>query len=321
MNILTGFKIDQGSITRKMASPPPLAHLPYEETEPEDLWQKCRDYQDRWKRESSPSSARSETMQKRMSEFKKQKAINLVLMRNKLEGTLPEGATEYETYHLFQRVLENIDLPDVAQSTDTSRNGSDKRVSKRQLLQHMRAYCRLCEKAIDEREHLSEKLILEIHAVLMDGLENDGRRVNAGVYRTEAVHADGHCFPSHEVVPTRMSEIVAEYNQKVVLPDHDTYQLASWLLQEVISLHPFEDGNGRLSRLLWCYSLMRDGLPFPTTLSSGHNKTYRHYIQALKKYQRGSDNEHSHLTSLTVLSVHNGWSNFNWDKYEKPSTS
>ena len=257
-----------------------------------------------------------------MSEFKNQKAINLVWMSNKLEGTLPEGATEYETYDLLQRVLENNDLPDVAQSTDTGRNDS-KRDSQRQLLQHMSAYHRLCEKAIAEGEHLSEELILEIHAVLMEGLENDGRPVKAGVYRKIPVHAGEHCFPSHEVVPTRMPEIVAEYNRKVAVSGHDPYQLASWFLLEVISLHPFEDGNGRLCRLLWCYSLMRDGLPFPTTLSSGHKKPYKHYIQALTKCQGSFNNEYSHLTSLTVLSVHNGWSNFflNWDKYEKPSTS
>ena len=261
-------------------------------------------------------------MQKRMSEFKKQKAINLVWMSNKLEGTLPEGATEYETYDLLQRVLENNDLLNIAQSTDTGRNDSE-RVSKRQLLQHMRAYHRLCEEAIAKEEPLSEKLILEVHTVLMKGLENDGHPVKAGVYRKIPVHAGDHCFPSHEVVPTRMPKIVAEYNQRVMLPGHDPYQLASWFLLEIISLHPFEDGNGRLCRLLWCYSLMRDGLPFPTTISSGHEKAYRHYIQALKKCQRSINNEHSHLTSLTVLSVHNGWSNFflNWDKYEKPSTS
>ena len=315
MNILTGFKIDQGSITRKMASPPPLVHLPYEDTKPEELWRKCCNYQDRWKRESSPSFACSDTMQKRMSEFKKQKAINLVWMNNKLKlkGTFPKGATEYETYKLLQRILEN---------NDTSGNDPDERDSQRQLLQHTSAYHRLCGEAIAKEEPLSEKLILEVHTVLMKGLENDGRPVKAGVYRKIPVHAGDHCFPSHEVVPTRMPEIVAEYNQRVMVPDHDPYQLASWFLLEIISLHPFEDGNGRLCRLLWCYSLMRDGLPFPTTISSGHKKAYRHYIRALKKCQRSINNEHSHLTSLTVLSVHNGWSNFffNWDKYEKPST-
>ena len=300
---------------------PPLARLPYEERHPSDLWEECFHFRSRWDTESSLTSSPCQSqIRQSMSEFRRQKAINFVWLSNKLEGTLPEGASEHETNTVLRGLLDRLSCP-VSDGVATGETRRPTDPARQQLEQHMMAYIKLCEKAIAEREHLSEKLILEIHAVLMEGLENDGRPVKAGVYRKIPVRAGDHCFPSHEVVPTRMPEIVAEYNQKVVLPGHDTYQLASWLLQEVISLHPFEDGNGRLCRLLWCYSLMRDGLPFPTTLSSGHKKAYRHYIQALKKCQRSSDNGHSHLTSLTVLSVHNGWSNFfNWDKYEKPST-
>lgn len=280
----------------------------------------------KWKSESADQSPHSQKIREKMDKFKKQKAINLVWMSNMLEGTLPKGASKYETYDILMKLLGGSDTtqPDLGGSSNDG-TGSNDRKSKQQLIQHMKAYCRLCETAITRGEELSVDLIKETHKLLMDGLKNDGRVVTAGAYREGPVSADDHNFPDHTIVPDKMDKIVAEYNTKCSKPDHDPYQLASWLLFEVISLHPFEDGNGRLCRLLWCYSLMRDGMPFPTTLTSGHKKAYKHYIDALQKSQRfyfsheKPAEQHSSLTSLTVVSVERVWSNFffNWEKYEK----
>lgn len=117
----------------------------------------------------------------------------------------------------------------------------------------------------------------------MCGLKNEqGLSVNAGLYRTHSVMAGNHVFPSFKCVPRNMARIVKEYNEKFTTR-HDCYELASWLHYNVVSLHPFEDGNGRISRLLWCYSLMRDGLPFPAVLTSGHKKSQKHYVQCLQR--------------------------------------
>ena len=47
--------------------------------------------------------------------------------------------------------------------------------------------------------------------------------------------------------------------------NHDLFELASFLL----SLHSFEDDNCQLGWLLYCYPLIRDGLPFPSVLTLG----------------------------------------------------
>lgn len=310
-----------------LPAPPPLDRLPYDDRNPEDLWRLCVEFGKKWKSESADQSPCSKAIRRKMDNFKKQKAINLVWMSNKLEGTLPKGASEYKTYHLLTELLDAPDTTtlDLSGSSDDG-TGSEDRKSKQQLVQHMQAYCRLCDTAISRGEELSVDLIKETHRLLMDGLKNDGRTVTAGAYREGPVFADDHHFPDHEHVPDGMDRIVREYNVKCSEADHDPYQLASWLLFEVISLHPFEDGNGRLCRLLWCYSLMRDGMPFPTVLTSGHKKNaYKHYIRALKKSQRCDlrprepAEQYSSLTSLTVLSVEQAWSNFffNWEKYGK----
>ena len=87
---------------------------------------------------------------------------------------------------------------------------------------------------------------------MMSGLfTDDNKVVLAGEYRSIAVHGGMHNYPSFECIPRSMSYIVVEYNKRSEEP-HDMYQLASWLLFQIVSLHPFEDGNGRLCRLLWC---------------------------------------------------------------------
>ena len=63
-----------------------------------------------------------------------------------------------------------------------------------------------------------------------------------------------------------MSKVVDEYNKKSVNDNHDLYELASWFLYHVVTIHPFQDENGRLCHLLASYSLMHDGLPFSVTI-------------------------------------------------------
>lgn len=118
----------------------------------------------------------------------------------------------------------------------------------------------------------------------------------------------GHIFPSFKCVPSNMSRIVRQYNEKFSGP-HDSFELASWLHFSVVTLHPFEDGNGRISRL-WCYSLTRDGLPFPAVLTSGHKKSQKHLVLCLNRDDRFLRDANPHMTSLTVVSVLQAWQEF-----------
>ena len=52
----------------------------------------------------------------------------------------------------------------------------------------------------------------------------------------------------------------------------DLIQVAHDLFGDFLVVHPFQDGNGRLGRLLVAYALMQHGIPFPVTISSGNKK-------------------------------------------------
>ena len=117
----------------------------------------------------------------------------------------------------------------------------------------------------------------------MKGLMTEkGKPIMAGEYRSGPVSAGHHSFPDHKCIPESMKTLVTDYNSNLNT-EHHMFELASWFLYQIVTLHPFEDGNGRICRLLWCYSLIRDGLPFPLTLSDGHEKAHDHYVECIRR--------------------------------------
>lgn len=266
--------------------------------------EKCRE---KSKKAQQVWSSFLESNEEMLSNFHTKKILTLIWESNHLEGTLPKEAKEADANEKLLKIIET------KKSSDTPCADASK-VNKptQQLVNHLNAYFHLCSKDSDTQQlpTLSEELIKRTHEVMMRGLEtDDGTKVNAGVYRTISVHAGEHVFPSYKCVPANMARIVAEYESKASSA-HDPCQLASWLFFQVVSLHPFEDGNGRLSRLLWCYSLIRDELPFPAVLTSGHRRSQKHLVWCLERDRRLSVTDQPHLTSLSVVSVQKAWDSF-----------
>ena len=295
---------------------PVLVRLPFVEDDPKELWERCCDSLKKWKEGSSTS----EEIRAKMKSYEKERALNLVWMSNKLESTMPEGLSQYETFEILKKIYDEetndtieviLSRHDIARGGGLLEDAERERSSRRQLVQHLLAYKKLKEWAVSATPvPLSEEIIKDIHQILMTDLKTeDGIPVNGGSYREIPVHSGDHVFPDHDCVPRNMKKIVDTYNSKASAP-HDPYQLASWLLFEVISLHPFVDGNGRMCRLLWCASLMRDGLPFPLTITSGHKRARKHYVQCIERDRRPQYSNQPSLTTLTLVSVMRAWDNF-----------
>ena len=290
---------------------PYLAPLHYlDERNPKEIWKYCNEKQAEWVQKRSLDHKLSCLME----EYKKQRALNMVWLGNKLEGTLPDGVSQKATFKVLKEIYSlDADYQLSPQSNDENQ-GSDNDAEKhrktmRQLAQHMKAFKVLCKNEAVLSPPLTDVLVKRTHQVLMDGLKTeDGKPISSGEYRQGPVHAGPYSFPSHDCIPSGMKKILAEYNKKAADPSHDIYDLASWLLLKFVTLHPFEDGNGRMCRLLWCYSLMKDGLPFPLTISSGHSKAHGHYVKEIEADRRSL--ERGHLATLTLMSVRDAWINF-----------
>lgn len=271
-----------------------------------DAWKFCCSLQQKWNSEF----VNDELLADSMAKWRKMRSIRLVWLSDKFGGTLPEGANEYKTHQILSEMYEELFGTDIQVDNSPSTkhcNVEEDRYSEHQLKQHLKALLFLTKQS-NKATPLSVEMIKSAHRILAKGLvSEDGSAINAGEYRRIPVHSCFHSYPGFECISVRMEEIVAKYNERSS-EDHDLFQLASWLLCQVLTLHPFLDGNGRVSRLLWCYSLLRDDLPFPVTPFPGIKKAYR----CIRNDQESElvNPSCKHLTSLTVISITQTWNNF-----------
>lgn len=111
------------------------------------------------------------------------------------------------------------------------------------------------EDLIAAKEELTEWNVKNIHALILKEIDN----ANAGRYRNENVLIGGakHIPPKHFELDYLMQKLIQEYNH-----DWNTYHpvvRATLLHGEFVKIHPFIDGNGRTSRLLLNFELMKCG--------------------------------------------------------------
>jgi fido (protein-threonine AMPylation protein) len=86
-----------------------------------------------------------------------------------------------------------------------------------------------------------------------------------------------------EVKPA-LDALLADVKARLKDPSSDVYALAADFKQRFIAIHPFEDGNGRVGRLVVDRIFMERGLPPPLLANAGLDVTLSRdeYIQALK---------------------------------------
>ncbi|CEN33575.1 Fic family protein [Capnocytophaga cynodegmi] len=132
-------------------------------------------------------------------------------------------------------------------------------------------------------EPITERLITEIHALILKGIDNS----NAGRYRNVPVLISGakHVPPQPYAVPLEMEKLMQWYND-----NKDTLhpiELASEMHERLVTIHPFIDGNGRTSRLLMNLILLRWG--YPIAILKGDTESRLKYYGTLETAQIEND--------------------------------
>ena len=118
------------------------------------------------------------------------------------------------------------------------------------------------------RSPLTSNLIREAHQILMTKTLHEG-----GTYRTVRADNEGHVFLPPTTIHRSMESIIDRYNRSNLYP----IEKATHLLFDLFHIRPFVRGNGRLCRLIFAWSVMRDGFPFPLDISGGkHPEKYEH---------------------------------------------
>jgi len=128
---------------------------------------------------------------------------------------------------------------------------------------------------IKDTRPLSEADIRSLHKMILvepydspaktaEGLSTT-KRITLGEYKTSPNHvktATGeiHYYASPEETPAKMQELM-EWLNEAVKENINPVVLAALFHHKFVAIHPFDDGNGRLSRILMNLILMQNGYP------------------------------------------------------------
>ena len=150
------------------------------------------------------------------------------------------------------------------------------------------------EEAKEINKPLTETFIRQVHKVLLREDYEVHRQLPSGVMSSYVVHAGCYKtrpnsvitrtgerfeYASPEETPALMTELLLWYNKEVEKKELNPIELAALFHYRYIRIHPFEDGNGRIARLMVNFILARYGYPMVVVPS----KKKENYLDALNK--------------------------------------
>ena len=148
--------------------------------------------------------------------------------------------------------------------------------------------------AVDRDKPLTQNFIRALHRTLLREDYTVYRTLPGGVQTSYVIHAgqyktrpnsvitrygDRFDYASPEETPALMADLVDWYNQTEQDGSLSPADLAILFHYRYIRIHPFEDGNGRIARLLMNYILARHGYPMIVVRS----RLKSDYLEALHK--------------------------------------
>ena len=151
---------------------------------------------------------------------------------------------------------------------------------------------KMITEVVKEKQPLTETFIRQLHHTLLredytvyttlPGGIQSSYVVHAGRYKTRpnsviTRYGERFEYASPEETPALMHDLVQWYNDAESSGNYTAVELASLFHYRYIRIHPFEDGNGRIARLMVNYILSRHGWPMIVVRSRNKHS----YLEAL----------------------------------------
>ncbi len=160
--------------------------------------------------------------------------------------------------------------------------------------------------------NISERRIREIHKVIMNeddpakrDMPGNWKKVNNYLYSYKKERID---FAPPEDVPVLMHDLVNKLNaaqEKISRGDKDSVHplvLASRFHLDFVTIHPFYDGNGRMSRILSNMILIANGYP-PFYIKESERLAYYQYLGDIQAYGGNTDLFYDYMAGLLLRSL------------------
>lgn len=141
---------------------------------------------------------------------------------------------------------------------------------------------------VNNKEPFTEYLIRQLHTILLkeryevDAVTPDGkptkRWIEVGQYKSAPNHVktitgEIFYFATPEETPSKMHDLINWFRREIEKTDINPLLLAAEFHYRFIRIHPFDDGNGRIARLLMNFTLLMNGLP-PVIVKTEDKENY-----------------------------------------------
>lgn len=138
--------------------------------------------------------------------------------------------------------------------------------------------------------------VLNIRGLSAGAVDGDGRHIQLEWRSHPACSPTGFQYTAWEEVPQQVDRVCDWFNSGVA-NRAGAAELAAGLYYNLVVVHPFSNGNGRLCRLLASTAFQRVGLPFAVLPDNGHSKSRQQFQQA---WQWADRHVHDPLKHLEV---------------------
>lgn len=151
---------------------------------------------------------------------------------------------------------------------------------------------------IKDKRDLNEADIRSLHKLVLgkeyraDAITPEGnptkKLIKVGQYKSQPNHVktstgEIHYYASPEETPAKMKELLEWYNSAVSSKVVNPIVLASLFHHKFVAIHPFDDGNGRMTRILTNFILLK--YDYPVSVIKQENKL--EYYACLSQADRG----------------------------------
>ena len=123
---------------------------------------------------------------------------------------------------------------------------------------------------LQENGKIDEALILQMHAILLNGIQPD-----AGRYRAHGVRIAGSNVPTANYL--KVPDLMQALSKDLSAKSRDILAHAVQIHSRFEQIHPFSDGNGRVGRLLLNAMLLRQNFP-PALIRQEKRRFYMLYL-------------------------------------------